>query len=239
MSKSESVLVVDDQCDVRNPLIKYLNLNGYCVCGAEDALSARRKITEKKFDIIILDIMMPGEDGLSLCRHVQEIHKIPVILLTAMSDETDRIVGLEVGADDYLAKPFNPRELLARIKAVLRRTSSLPPHSVELKVKVYKFSDWKLDVKQRCLIGKDDVALALSSTEFSLLDALLKHPDEILSREKLLDIAKGRGLIPFDRSVDNQISRLRKKMESDPKKPSIIKTVWGKGYTLGVEVIKC
>lgn len=239
MSKSESILVVDDQCDVRNPLIKYLNLNGYRAYGAENALSARRKIKEKTFDIMVLDIMMPGEDGLSLCRHVQEAHKTPVILLTAMSDETDRIVGLEVGADDYLTKPFNPRELLARIKAVLRRTSSLPLRSVESQVKLYKFSNWTLDVKQRCLIGKDDIALALSSTEFSLLDALLKHPNTILSREELLDLAKGRDLIPFDRSIDNQISRLRKKLESDPRNPKIIKTAWGQGYILGVEITKC
>ena len=179
---------------------------------------------------------MPGEDGLSLCRHLRSTTEIPVILLTAMAEETDRIVGLEVGADDYVTKPFNPRELLARIKAVLRRVQSLPPQKGRLATKVVRFDRWTFDVNRRELAGDDGVAVPLSTAEFRLLCAFLDHPGLVLSRNQLLDLTVGRDADPFDRSIDNQVSRLRKKIEADPKVPALIKTHWGGGYSLVAEV---
>jgi two-component system OmpR family response regulator len=187
-------------------------------------------------DLVVLDIMMPGEDGLSLCRHLRSTTDLPVILLTAMAEETDRIVGLEVGADDYVSKPFNPRELLARIKAVLRRVQSLPPQKGRLATKVVRFDRWTFDVNRRELTGDDGVAVPLSTAEFRLLCAFLDHPGLVLSRNQLLDLTVGRDADPFDRSIDNQVSRLRKKIEADPKTPALIKTHWGGGYSLAAQV---
>lgn len=180
--------------------------------------------------------MMPGEDGLSFCRHLRSTTDLPVILLTAMAEETDRIVGLEVGADDYVTKPFNPRELLARIKAVLRRVQSLPPQKGRLASKIVRFDRWTFDVNRRELLGDDGVAVPLSTAEFRLLCAFLDHPGLVLSRNQLLDLTVGRDADPFDRSIDNQVSRLRKKIEADPKVPTLIKTHWGGGYSLVAEV---
>jgi two-component system OmpR family response regulator len=181
--------------------------------------------------------MMPGEDGLSLCRFLQETSDVPVILLTALVEETDRIVGLEVGADDYVTKPFSPRELLARIRAVLRRTQSPANRRDAIpSTREFRFDRWRLDARRRELIGRDDVAVPLSTAEFRLLLVFLQRPHLVLSREQLLDLTAGRALEPFERSIDNQVSRLRKKIEVDPKRPAIIKTVWGGGYVLAAEV---
>ena len=179
---------------------------------------------------------MPGEDGLALCRSLRETTRIPVILLTAMGEETDRIVGLEVGADDYVAKPFNPRELLARIKAVLRRAQSLPPDREPLPAGTYRFDRWSLDTGKRELVDEAGVVTPLSSGEFRLLAALLERPGMVLSRDQLLDLTRGRGAAPFDRAVDNQVSRLRRKIERDPKNPALIATVWGGGYRFAGKV---
>jgi two-component system OmpR family response regulator len=179
---------------------------------------------------------MPGEDGLSLCRYLRGTGEVPVILLTAMAEDTDRIIGLEIGADDYLTKPFNPRELLARIKAVLRRVHSLPPQRGRLKAKALRFDRWLLDVGRRELVGEDGVAVALSTAEFRLLNAFLDHAGLVLSRDQLLDLTVGRAADSFDRSIDNQVSRLRKKIEADPKAPALIKTHWGGGYSFVAEV---
>lgn len=229
------ILIVDDHRDIRDLLARYLTRQGFRASVAESAAAARKAMQAGRIDLLVLDIMMPGEDGLSLTRSVRENEDIPVILLTAMGEETDRIVGLEVGADDYLAKPFNPRELLARIKAVLRRARTLPRPREAGKGR-FAFDRWVLDLARRELVGEDGVAVALSSGEYRLLAALLERPGMVLTRDQLLDLTRGRAAQPFDRSIDNQISRLRKKVERDPKRPELIKTAWGDGYSFAGEV---
>lgn len=236
MEPSPHVLVVDDSADIREPLSRYLSKKGMRVSTANGGAEMRRLLKSNTFDLVVLDIMMPGEDGLSLCRMLRETTEVPVILLTAMVEETDRVVGLEIGADDYVTKPFSPRELLARIRAVLRRTQSMPNVRDMAPVKRFRFDGWLLDAGRRELIGLDEVSVPLSSAEFRLLVVFLQRPHMVLSREQLLDLTAGRSLEPFERSIDNQISRLRKKIEADPKNPSTIKTVWGGGYVLAVEV---
>jgi len=236
MEPSPHVLVVDDSADIREPLSRYLSKKGMRVSTANGGPEMRRLLKGNTFDLVVLDIMMPGEDGLSLCRMLRETTEVPVILLTAMVEETDRVVGLEIGADDYVTKPFSPRELLARIRAVLRRTQSMPNVRDMAPVKRFRFDGWQLDAGRRELIGLDDLSVPLSSAEFRLLVVFLQRPHMVLSREQLLDLTAGRSLEPFERSIDNQVSRLRKKIETDPKNPSTIKTVWGGGYVLAVEV---
>jgi two-component system OmpR family response regulator len=229
------ILVVDDHRDIREPLAAYLRKHGMRVSQSADAAAARASLAKHAIDLIVLDIMMPGEDGLSLCRHVREAYDTPVILLTAMADETDRIVGLEIGADDYVVKPFNPRELLARVKNVLRRANSLP-RKRQVAAKRYAFEHWVLDAGRRELTDRDGVATVLSTAEFRLLVTLLERPRLVLTRDQLLDLTSGRGGQPFDRSIDNQISRLRRKIERDPADPRLIKTVWGDGYQFAADV---
>src|SRR3954452_25332750 len=229
------ILVVEDARDIREPLARYLREHGYRTSTASEALSARKILRNSGIDLVVLDIMMPGEDGLSLCRSIRESSQIPVILLTARGEEVDRIIGLEVGADDYIAKPFSPRELIARIAAVLRRTQALPPRQKPPGAERVKFGDWMLDTGQRELIGPDGIALPLSSGEFRLLTALLERPKIALTRNQLLDLTKGRDADLFDRSIDNHVSRLRKKIEPDPKNPRYIKTVWGGGYMFAAD----
>ena len=230
------ILVVDDARDIREPLTRYLKENGYRATSAENSAAARRFLRTAGIDLVVLDIMMPGEDGLSLCRFIRESSGIPVIMLTARGEELDRIVGLEIGADDYVAKPFNPRELLARIGAVLRRTNTLPPRLRGPAAERYRFGDWTFNASQREIAGRDGLAIPLSSGEFKLLMAFLERPKVALSREQLLDLTKGRDAEVFDRSIDNQVSRLRRKIEEDPKNPRYIKTVWGGGYMFTSEV---
>jgi two-component system OmpR family response regulator len=232
---SAHILVVDDHREIRDLLGRYLTKQGFRATVADSAAAARRILQSHAIDLVVLDIMMPGEDGLSLCRHLRETSAIPVILLTAVAEDTDRVVGLEMGADDYVTKPFNPRELLARIKAVLRRTFALPPQRGSTPGERIRFDRWTLEVGRRELVGEDGVALPLSTGEFLLLVAFLNHPRMVLSRDQLLDLTRGREAAPFDRSIDNQVSRLRRKIERDPKRPEIIKTHWGGGYSLGVE----
>jgi two-component system, OmpR family, response regulator len=229
------ILVVDDHRDIREPLAAYLRKHGMRVSQAADAGAARASLMKQAIDLIVLDVMMPGEDGLSLCRHVREAHDTPIILLTAMADETDRIVGLEIGADDYVVKPFNPRELLARVKNVLRRANSLP-NKRELTAKRYAFDHWILDTGRRELTDHDGIGVVLSTAEFRLLVALAERPRLVLTRDQLLDLTSGRGSQLFDRSIDNQISRLRRKIERDPADPQLIKTIWGNGYQFATDV---
>lgn len=236
MDATPHIAVVDDHRDIRDLVGKYLAKHGYRVSIAENATALRRLLERSAFDLIVLDVMMPGEDGLSLCRHVRSTTDIPVILLTAMTEETDRIIGLEIGADDYLGKPFNPRELLARIKAVLRRVHSLPPQRSSSKARHLRFDRWRLDVGRRELLGADGVAVPLSTAEYRLLCAFLDHAGLVLTRDQLLDLTVGRTAELFDRSIDNQVSRLRKKIESDPKSPTLIKTHWGGGYCFSASV---
>ncbi|MCB9948161.1 MAG: response regulator [Rhodospirillaceae bacterium] len=240
MEPTPHILVVDDHQEIRDLLARYLVKNGLRVSTAGSSAEGRQTLKAAAVDLVVLDIMMPGEDGLSFCRHLRETTDTPVILLTAMAEETDRIVGLEIGADDYVTKPFNPRELLARIKSVLRRANSLPRQREEMAGATQKlgFDRWVLDVDRRELVGTDGVAVPLSTAEFRLLATFLKRPRVVLSRQQLLDLTSGRAAQVFDRSIDNQVSRLRRKIEPDPKAPTIIKTVWGGGYTFAADVVE-
>jgi len=237
METSPHVLVVDDSADIREPLARYLTRKGMRVTTAGGGQEMRRLLKAGAFDLVVLDIMMPGEDGLSLTRLLRDTTELPVILLTALVDEADRVVGLELGADDYVTKPFSPRELLARIRAVLRRSRGpAPHHDSPAPSRVYRFDRWVLDTVRRELVGSDAVAVPLSTAEFRMLSVFVQRPRMVLSRDQLLDLTAGRALEPFERSIDNQVSRLRKKIEADPKAPAIIKTVWGGGYVMAVEV---
>jgi len=236
MTSMPHILVVDDHQEIRDLVARYLEQYEMRVSTARDGQEMKKRLASSAIDLVVLDLMMPGEDGLALCRHLREHSQIPVIMLTAMAEETDRVLGLEMGADDYLTKPFFPRELLARIKAVLRRTEALPPQRETPVVEQLRFADWRLDVARRELVGLDEVAVPLSTAEFKLLSTFLAHPRRVLSREQLLDLTRGRQADVFDRSIDNQVSRLRRKIEQDPSNPVLIKTVWGGGYMLSVEV---
>ena len=228
------VLLVDDEPGLREPLADYLVRQGFGVAQAASAAQARRELADGAFDIVLLDIMMPGEDGLSLCRHLTETRQIPVIFLTATGEATDRIVGLEIGADDYVVKPFDPRELVARIRSVLRRTGRQPAETSE--AVTLEFEGWRLDPLKRRLVDREGAVVAISSAEFRLLMAFLEHPRQVLDRDRLLDMVQGREAHLFDRAVDNQISRLRRKIEVDSRNPQLIQTVWGGGYMLAAEV---
>ena len=230
------LLIVDDERSIREPLAAYLGRNGFRTTQASDARDARAKIGAYGIDLVVLDIMMPGEDGLSLCRHLRATSDLPVILLTARTEDMDRILGLEMGADDYVLKPFNPRELVARIRAVLRRAGAGEARQREPESASYAFGDWLLKAGERALVDRDGVSVPLSTREYSLLLALVTRPRQVLSRDQLLDLTQGREAAAFDRSIDNQVSRLRRKIEPDPREPALIRTVWGGGYTLAVDV---
>lgn len=232
METSPHILVVDDNQEIRDLLAKSLSKSGLRVSTAADGKVMRRVLGESKIDLIVLDLMLPGDDGLTLCRQLRAESSIPVIMLTAKGEEIDRVVGLEMGADDYVAKPFSSRELLARIKAVLRRSQSLPSTPEPLEAGDYHFAGWKLDTAKRVLESADGVVVPLSTGEYDLLIALVRHPQRVLSRDQLLDLARGRTATTFDRSIDTQVSRLRRKLEENPKEPKIIKTIWGGGYML-------
>lgn len=229
-----SLLLVDDEASLREPLGDYLSRQGFAVAQCSSAAEARSRLRDERFDLVLLDIMMPGEDGLSLCRHLVEAQDVPVIFLTARGEATDRIVGLEIGADDYVVKPFEPRELVARIRSVLRRATRLPASSPENEA--FEFEGWCLDPLKRRLIDPEGAVVAISSVEFRLLMAFLEHPRQVLNRDRLLDMVQGREAHLFDRAVDNQVSRLRRKVEVDSRNPQIIQTVWGGGYMLAADV---
>jgi two-component system OmpR family response regulator len=236
MDASPHIAVVDDHREIRDLVGRYLVQHGYRVSAVEGAGEFRQLLERSTLDLVVLDIMMPGEDGLALCRHLRDSTDLPIILLTALTEETDRIVGLEMGADDYVTKPFNPRELLARIKSVLRRANSLPPRRVPPRAKTIRVDRWTFDLGRRELVGGDGVALPLSTAEFRLLCAFLDHPGMVLTRDQLLDLTVGRAANIFDRSIDNQVSRLRKKIEVDPHNPTLIRTHWGGGYSFEAEI---
>ena len=236
MSESPiSVLLVDDEASLREPLAEYLTRQGFRVREAEDAAKARSALREETPDLALLDIMMPGEDGLSLCRHLVETQNLPVILLTARGEATDRIVGLEIGADDYVVKPFEPRELVARIRSVLRRASKSSTPS-DQSDDHYSFDGWQLDPLKRRLSDPEGTIVPISSAEFRLLTAFLEHPRQVLDRDRLLDMVQGREAHLFDRAVDNQVSRLRRKIEVDSRDAKLIQTVWGGGYRFACDV---
>jgi two-component system, OmpR family, response regulator len=235
------IMVVDDDPQIGELLRDYLKQHGYRVTLARDGLEMRKKLKLARVDLVVLDIMMPGEDGLSICRKLREqAEDLLIIMLSAMGEETDRIVGLEVGADDYIAKPFSPRELLARIKTLERLTLG-PLVEQRRKRQInrlprFRFSNWILDQNKRQLLSMDEVAIPLSTGEYELLMAFLENPKRTLTRDQLLDITRGRQANPFDRTIDVQVARLRKKIELNPKDPKVIITVRGGGYQLTVDV---
>ena len=235
-----TILLVDDETTLREPLAEYLTGQGFVVHEAESAAAARSRLLEITADIVLLDIMMPGEDGLSLCRHLIESQGLPVILLTAKGEPTDRIVGLEIGADDYVTKPFEPRELVARIRSVLRRAGRANGNGAsnqgEAEKLLFEFEGWTLDPLKRRLCDPDGVSVAISTAEYRMLHAFLDHPRAVLDRDRLLDMVQGREAHMFDRAVDNQVSRLRRKIESDSRNPQFIQTVRGGGYRFAADV---
>jgi two-component system OmpR family response regulator len=236
MATADHILIVDDDAETRSLLQTYLQKQGYRVTTAADGRGLRKALETARPDLIVLDLMLPGEDGLKLCRDLRARSNLPVIMLTARGEETDRIVGLEMGADDYLAKPANPRELLARIKSVLRRARSLPENLEPEPVKTFRFAGWTLDVATRNLTAPDGVVVPLSGTEFRLLRIFLAHPDRVLSRDQLVDLMISRDAGPFDRAIDVQVSRLRQRLREDAREPRILKTVRGEGYVLAAGV---
>ena len=244
----EHILVVDDHPDIRDALAAYLRRQGLRATTAASAEQARLALAGTRFDLMVLDVTMPGEDGLSLCRAVAARSQLPVILLTGMKSAADKLAGFDSGADDYVVKPFDPPELLARIRSVLRRCSRAqylsptpPPASTSANPYAgFAFDAWYLDVQKRQLYDQQlNIPVALSQAEYRLLRALVDHPGTILSRDRLMDLTVGDDALPFDRSIDSQVSRLRKKLERDPRQPGLLKTVWGQGYLFATDVVAC
>lgn len=234
MKTEPHILIVDDNREIRELVSRFLVKEGYRTSLASDGREMRKILKDGNIGLIILDLMLPGEDGLSLCRELRVESNIPIIMLTAKGEEVDRIVGLEMGADDYVAKPFSPRELVARMKAVLRRTQAITKE--ENVATFYHFAGWTLNTTKRELLSSDDVEVPLSTGEYNLLTVLLERPKHVLNRNQLLDMTRGRSYDAFDRSIDTQVSRLRRKIEVDPKNPEFIKTVWGGGYIFTPDV---
>ena len=227
--QSAHIVVVDDDDDIRSSLAKYLRKHGFRVSVAANGEELNQVLSTANADLLVLEIMLPGDDGLTICRRVLETRQLPIIFLTALAEDIDRILGLELGADDYVTKPFNPRELLARIKSVMRRSQMLP-NKPRIAKGVVKFDRWQFDISRKEIMGSDNVAIRLSSGEHLVLVSLIEHAGSTLTRDQLLNLTKGREAQLFDRSIDNVISRLRRKLEVDPKKPLIIQTQWGNGY---------
>jgi two-component system OmpR family response regulator len=234
MDRLDHVLVVDDDAEIRDLVAEYLTRNGLRASAVSDGREMRRVLELGRIDLVVLDLMLPGEDGLALCRDLRARSNVPVIMLTARGEELDRIIGIEMGADDYLAKPFNPRELLARIKSVLRRARLLPETSLE--AKCLRFAGWTLDLVTRSLGSPEGATVPLSGTEFRLLKVFLDHPNHVIDRNQLVDLTLGREATPFDRSIDVQLSRLRQRLRDDAREPRIIKTVRNQGYVLAAAV---
>ncbi|MGH8436407.1 MAG: response regulator [Pseudomonas sp.] len=232
MSESIQVLVVDDEPEVRQLLEDYLGAQGYAVQSVGSSLELREKLVSQLPDVVLLDVGLPGEDGLSLARFLRERHDLPVIMISGAGSPLDRIIGLEVGADDYLAKPFDPRELLARLKTVLRRYQRISPASQEAgkAASCVQLGRYQLDLDSHQLLDENGTEIALTAMEFDLLQAFAQRPNRPLSRDQLLNLTQNRDWNPFDRSIDIRIARLRRKLEADPDKPQIIRTVRGVGY---------
>ncbi len=235
MEPSNTLLIVDDDRDIRSLLADYLETHGYTALTAADGKAMWTMLDQHKVDLLVLDLNMPGEDGLTLCRNLRSKSSLPVIMLTARAEPLDRILGLEMGADDYLPKPFEPRELLARIRSVLRRTHNTSQGSEQAAQRI-RFGDWVLDLVARHLISPDQRVIALSGSEYKLLNFFLNQANTVLNRDQLLNMTQGRDADPFDRSIDIQISRLRQKLGEDARSPQIIKTVRNGGYVLSVNV---
>ncbi|MDR3044841.1 MAG: response regulator [Desulfovibrio sp.] len=240
MNTPEHILVVDDDPEIRALLTGYLDKHGFRAESAADGTEMFRMLEVGRYDLVVLDVMLPGDDGLTLCRRLRARSELPVIMLTALDDDTDRIIGLELGADDYVAKPFNPRELVARIRTVLRRARALPENIAkaepEAMSRTIRFAGWTLDTVPRHLVAPDGVVVNLSGAEYRLLRVFLNYPNRVMSRDQLLDLTQGRAAEAFDRSIDVLVSRLRTRLRDNGREPQIIKTVRGDGYYLATDV---
>ncbi len=236
-NRLDHILIVDDDPEICHLLRDYLEKNGFRATAVTNGKALWQTLDDKQIDLVILDLMLPGEDGLELCRNLRARFDIPILILSALGEETERIIGLEMGADDYLPKPFNPRELLARIKVILRRTRSLPGTTAETKSQLL-FAGWALDLITRHLVSPAGVIIPLSAGEFRLLRVFLEHPKRVLTRDQLLELSQGREALPFDRSIDVLVGRLRRHLGENAKKPRIIQTARGAGYILAADVQK-
>lgn len=239
--RSPHILIVDDDREIRSLLSKFLAKHGMRVSNAADGREMRKVLADGKVDLIVLDVMLPGETGLTLCGQLRATSNVPILMLTAVAEDTDRIIGLELGADDYLAKPFNPRELLARIRAILRRSEERSPPPTEVDAEgeqILAFDGWQINLSRRQLTNPDGDPVELTAGEFDLLAAFVERPRRVLNRERLLDLTKGRAAQLFDRSIDVQVGRLRRKIELDPTSPRLIVTVRGGGYMFAGTVTK-
>ncbi|MDN2663137.1 response regulator [Psychromonas sp. 14N.309.X.WAT.B.A12] len=236
MSNSKQILVVDDDKTIRELLSEYLSKVGFSVISAEDGIEMEKQLAVHQPDLIVLDIMMPGDDGFVLCQRVRQTSNVPIIMLTANSDEVDRVLGLEIGADDYMAKPFSPRELLARIKALLRRSAFHKAAIDSVKPRFIKFAQWKLDALQQTLLHENGESLPLTGADFQLLMLFLENPNQAISRDKICQTLHGRDAFSNERAIDVHLSRLRQNLGDDAKHPQIIKTVRGAGYVFIAEI---
>ncbi|WP_024512391.1 response regulator [Bradyrhizobium sp. ARR65] len=237
MNAAPHLLIVDDDRELCSLLSKFLSRHGYRVSIAHSGSEMASILEASRISLVILDLMLPGDDGLALCRRLRVTSTLPIIMLTAMGDEVDRIIGLEMGADDYLAKVANPRELLARVRAVLRRAGAPEARAPADQKRILEFAGWRLDVTHRQLYSARNALVPLRAGEFDLLLAFVERPHRVLSRDQLLDLSRGRTASAFDRSIDVQVSRLRRKIEPDPKEPTLIKTVRNGGYLLAANVV--
>ncbi len=236
MDAERHLLVVDDDAEIRNLLSAYLRRNGYRVTALPDGRGLRRAVELGGVDLVVLDLMLPGQDGLTLCRELRAVSDVPVIMLTARGEPIDRIVGLEIGADDYVAKPFEPRELLARIKNILRRSEGRPAEPDPSEVAAFEFGDWTLETVSRSLARHGAAPVTLTGAEYRLLALLLAAGNRVVTRAQLAEQLRGRSSDPFDRSIDVRVSRLRQLLADDARDPSVVKTVYGEGYAIGVPV---
>jgi two-component system, OmpR family, response regulator len=237
MTDRPHLLIVDDDREIRGLLAQYLEKHDFRTTAVADGKEMRRTLERSHVDLVVLDLMLPGEDGLSLCRELRTRSQVPVIMLTARGEDVDRIIGLELGADDYVAKPFNPRELLGRIKAILRRSAHAPRDPSPESVRGFSFNGWRLDTVTRALTDAAGKEVALSGAEYRLLAVLLGASNRVLTRAQLTELLRGRDADPFDRSIDVRVSRLRQILGDDARAPQIIKTVYGEGYVVGVTVV--
>lgn len=236
MDTKDRILIVDDDPEICQLLVDYLIRQGFDAVPARNGREMGQALERHAIDLVVLDLMLPDTDGLTLCRDLRARSNLPVLMLSARGEEADRIVGIEMGADDYLVKPFSPRELLARIKGILRRTRALPPNLRPEVQRCLVFAGWSLDTATRLLTGPDRVVTPLSGAEYRLLRILLDHPNRVLNRDQLVELIHGREAEPYDRAIDVQISRLRQRLQDDGREPRLIKTVRGEGYVLSAAV---
>jgi two-component system, OmpR family, response regulator len=236
MDRKDRILIVDDDAEIRSLLVDYLARNGFEAIPAASGKELGQMLARHAIDLVVLDLMLPDADGLTLCRDLRARSGLPVLMLTARGEETDRILGIEMGADDYIVKPFSPRELLARIRGILRRTRALPPNLTPDAQRCLQFAGRKLDTATRVLTGADGVATPLSGAEYRLLRILLDHPNRVVRRDQLVELIHGREAEAYDRAIDVQVSRLRQRLQDDGREPKLIRTVRGEGYVLAAAV---